>query len=275
MWRWAGRGAPDPPSMAPEADATVSWPSMKPRRIFSATACLLVGSLAAVGCQSKPDSAAAPAPTPEPASAQAQAPQTASAEPHGAKAEGASKAKPARVATDIVGADGRARVDELSLALPTGWSAVVPASSMRKAQFHVADGPPALDVIVFRFPGGGGSVQANIDRWKSQFTPPEGKSIDEVSQVHKAMLGPLTVTKVEIHGKFSDGMRPMAAAGQAAAGTSRMLGAIVEGSGNPYFFKFVGPDAAVAAQRKAFDDMLASMKLEAADKAAKAPKSPH
>ena len=44
---------------------------------------------------------------------------------------------------------------------PDGWKSSPPSSSMRKAQFTAGD----AEVVFFYFgPGGGGGVQANVDR---------------------------------------------------------------------------------------------------------------
>ena len=66
---------------------------------------------------------------------------------------------------------------------PANWKRQPPSNKLRMAQFVVpkADGDKEdAELVVFFFgKGGGGSNDDNIKRWKSQFFPPYGKSMDE------------------------------------------------------------------------------------------------
>src|SRR5215218_7412143 len=61
--------------------------------------------------------------------------------------------------------------------LPSGWQAETPSSGMRLAQATIpgASGPGQLAVFFFG-PGGGGGVEANIQRWIDQMEPAPGAS---------------------------------------------------------------------------------------------------
>ena len=56
------------------------------------------------------------------------------------------------------------------------------ASPMRVAQFVVPGPGGDAEMGVFRFAGGAGGVDANIARWKGQFVPPEGKTVDDIQR---------------------------------------------------------------------------------------------
>jgi hypothetical protein len=61
-------------------------------------------------------------------------------------------------------------VDNLCFKAPKSWKKVAPSNAMRKAQFRIepakGDDTPG-ELSISSFGGGGGGVQANIDRWKN------------------------------------------------------------------------------------------------------------
>lgn len=154
----------------------------------------------------------------------------------------------------------------LGLAVPTEWEKGTPSNPMRVAQW-VLPGPGGDgELVVFRFAGGGGGIQANLDRWKGQFTPPEGKTIDDVSTTKEIEgTGGLKTTLVDVTGTFASGMPGGPATPQS---DSRMLAAIVEGSGDPFYFKAVGPKATIDLWAAPYDTMIASFAPTKADAAA-------
>ncbi len=60
---------------------------------------------------------------------------------------------------------------------PASWKSTPPTRQMRAAELKVepiaGDDFPA-ELVVFVFPGGVGTVRANIDRWKNQFKDKDG-----------------------------------------------------------------------------------------------------
>jgi hypothetical protein len=124
---------------------------------------------------------------------------------------------------------------------------------MRAATYGVAasggDHEAAECAVYFFGQGQGGSVQANIDRWKGQFKGGDAK-------VTKLTSHGLPVTRIDISGEYSGMGGPM---GQSASKAGyRLLGAIVEGAGGNLFIKFTGPLKTVAANQQKFDTFLAS-----------------
>ena len=121
---------------------------------------------------------------------------------------------------------------------------------MRAATYLVPAAPGDHDeaecVIYFFGQGQGGSVQANIDRWKGQFgQTARAKTADR-------MIHGLKVTTVDVFGSYA-GM-----GGGAAKPGYRMLGAIVENTGGNLFLKFAGEAKTVAANQSKFDQLLGS-----------------
>ncbi len=141
--------------------------------------------------------------------------------------------------------------DRLSFHLPAGWERSAPKSSMRIAQASIPGTGGAGELAVFYFgPGQGGGVDANIQRWIGQIEPAQGTTPAR----EQFQANGLTVTWVDVAGTLkpsSMGMGP-----SEAQPSSRLLGAVVEGPGGPWFFKATGPDATLGAQRPNFLSML-------------------
>ena len=60
------------------------------------------------------------------------------------------------------------RSKSLTYIIPEDWISESPKSSMRKAQYKLSGRAGPGECVLFHFPGGGGSVEANIKRWESQ-----------------------------------------------------------------------------------------------------------
>ncbi len=105
----------------------------------------------------------------------------------------------------------------LAAPVPPGWVPQPPASSMRLAQFQVPAKSDQGDaeVIFFYFgQGQGGSVEANVARWQSQFTSPNGKPVKPTIQ-HLKVSG-MPVTTMELTGAYTRGV------GMGPAGPSKV-----------------------------------------------------
>jgi hypothetical protein len=141
---------------------------------------------------------------------------------------------------------------------PAGWKNEG-ALPMRAATYTVA--PAAGDkaggecVVSYFGAGQGGTVEANVDRWKGQFRGPDGKP--PTAQVAKRTIRGLRVTTIDASGEYSGMGGPMAA-GQRTAPGYRLLGAIIEGPGGNVFVKFTGPAKTVAVNQPKFEQLLAS-----------------
>ena len=139
---------------------------------------------------------------------------------------------------------------------PAAWK-VQPERPMRAATYAV----PAVagdkedgECAVFYFgPGQGGGVEANIQRWVSQF------ETSAKPQTAKKTINGLAVTTVDLSGTYLASAGPMAPTKTSKPGY-RLLGAIVEGPQGGVFFKFTGPAKTVAAGQAAFDKMLAGIR---------------
>jgi hypothetical protein len=148
-------------------------------------------------------------------------------------------------------------VEGISFDVPEAWTSSPPTSAMRKAQIRVkpveGDSDPA-ELVLFVFPGGAGTVESNVERWRKQFTDDAGDTPDVERKTVKGQNA--EVTRVEVGGTYKD---PFAPGGPKEG--YRLLGAIVQTDKAGYFFKMVGPEKTMAAAEPAFDKLLSSIKI--------------
>lgn len=252
--------------------------AMIPRYLTPALVLVLSSSLSLAACsagdQGAPPAATAPAqesPAP-PTSAPPAAPPAAAApsadggmpdDPHGAGAppfapvtsRGQGVPSPVAAPPLPVGAgsaDGKILAPGASFDMPAGWQSEEPSSSMRLAQATVpgSQGPALLAVFYFGA-GGGGGVDANLQRWVGQMDLAPGSAPEQDTFT----VGNYRVTWVLALGTLKGGTM-----GGPAEDTpsSALLGAVVEGDQGPWFFKMTGPSKTISEQREAFLGLLRS-----------------
>ena len=143
----------------------------------------------------------------------------------------------------------------LKLDLPEGWAEVNPDSAMRLFQLSIPGSGGEARLAAFHFGvGGGGGVEANIGRWIGQLADATEPTRESFS------AGELAISWVESSGTLKK-------SGIGSFPTEDMpgyalIGAVVEGSGGPWYLRLVGPAATVLEQRTAFKAMLEGARLE-------------
>ena len=115
---------------------------------------------------------------------------------------------------------------------------------------------PCADLIVSVFKlGDGGSVDANIGRWKNQFQNIDG-SPAEPTRSRRVVAG-ASVTRVDLKGAWKGmGMGE-------AQNNSEQLAAAIELPQETIYIRMVGPESAVEAARKDFEAMVDGLALRA------------
>ena len=109
------------------------------------------------------------------------------------------------------------------------------------------------ELVVFAFPGGVGSVQANLERWKSQFKDKDGNP--PKIETKKVKGKNVEVTRVETSGHYHPAQFPGRPA-EPDRDDARLLGAIVVTDKVSYVIKMVGPDKTMTKIRPEFDELL-------------------
>jgi hypothetical protein len=160
----------------------------------------------------------------------------------------------------------------LEFTTPEGWKKEKPTNRMRSHQYKVplADGDTRdAKLIIYYFgKGGGGDLQANIERWKKQVTREEG---DPEPKKTEATYGGLKVVLYDVTGTYAPpAFRPGVPKPKPQPGTRIINGVIYTGEGS-YYLKFLGPKATIKKQEKAFKAFLASLVASGGAKPADAP----
>jgi hypothetical protein len=119
---------------------------------------------------------------------------------------------------------------------------------MRKASFAVPGPGGSADLSVTAFPGDVGGELANVNRWRGQVGLRPLSDADLPGAAERVQLNGMQFVIVDLAG----GQSP-----------KRLLGAIVPFGDGTWFFKLLGPDAVVAANRQAFLDFLRTVKPSA------------
>jgi hypothetical protein len=150
----------------------------------------------------------------------------------------------------------------LTMTIPEGWVKEVPSSQMRAAQLSLPSlqsGVENGEITIFHFgPGGGGGIQDNIVRWANQFPQEDGADPMSRAKIEEFNVGQLKVSTIDLVGRYKVsgmGTREYDEAGW------MLLGAIVEGSGGPWFIKGVGPEQVMESNRDEFLSFVKSAQL--------------
>ena len=179
---------------------------------------------------------------------------------------GMSEPPAAQAAGTTPAADGKINVDagEVTWAMPATWKSEPPANMMRKAQVRIpkaAGDTDDAEISISFFPGGGGGLEPNIQRWYGQFETADGKPVNDVAKRDTFKANGQDVTLVDISGTMK--ASTMAGMGAPVDRKSwRMLGGIVMTGAGPWFFKATGPDKTMAASLDAFKALLSSVKTK-------------
>jgi len=156
-------------------------------------------------------------------------------------------------------AQGTVTLLEYQAAVPAGWTTAPASSSMRLAQYTIsgAGGSPGAEVVVYYFgKGQGGNVESNLQRWKSQFSMPDGSPVFE--SVTRDSTGTFPITVAEYRGTYARGI---GAGDEAAAKPGQSLIAVIaETPRGTLFVQLFGATAVVTPQRDGLVRFVKSLK---------------
>lgn len=140
------------------------------------------------------------------------------------------------------------------------WTSYPPAG-MRKGIFSY--GPLEQDadsatILVFHFgQTSGGSIEANLERWITQWSLPDGRDPHTATLQHDFEVDGMTVHILTLMGTYSSGSMSSA---PVAKENYRLVAAIVEGPSGNVFFKLTGPDYTARIMIEAFMSMIRDIK---------------
>jgi len=143
--------------------------------------------------------------------------------------------------------DARTSGAPLVFACQEGWIEEQPSSDMRAVQYRLTgagidSGDASL--VVYHFGGAGGSAEANLERWVSQFEQPDGSPSADRMERQEGVLNGRAILEVELSGIFVAETFP-GSGERVHRPNTRMLAAILQSDHGPYYIKMVGPASAV------------------------------
>ena len=149
--------------------------------------------------------------------------------------------------------DGLVTLDTIVLTAPADWQRKPPSSSFVAAEFALPGAEGDETDARLTVSTAGGSVEANVDRWKTQFDP-----LTEEKQAETVDVAGLSVTIIDLSGDFNDARGPFAPAVQRP--DYRLIGAIVPIDGQLHFVKATGPQKTMAAHADAIHRFIQSVR---------------
>lgn len=144
---------------------------------------------------------------------------------------------------------------------PATWTMVPPASDKRLAQFKITtpgEGMTAEAIVYYFGKGGGGTAEANIERWQGQFIGSGNHPVTPV--VNRFQSNDMAVTTAELHGAYARGI------GIGPVGVPKpdqtLLAAVVETPEGNLIIQLHGKETSVSAQKEAFLAFVRSIRSE-------------
>jgi hypothetical protein len=151
-------------------------------------------------------------------------------------------------------------LDGIKAAAPASWKEEAPSNKMRFAQFRIKakEGDDA-ELVIFK--GLGGGAKQNVDRWKGQFIPPEGKTADDVAKVSDIMIGGKKAVRLDISGTYKFKAAPFDPNSKEERKPHyKMVAIYFDGPQDVYQIKLTGPEKVVDEHMKEFDDWIKAFK---------------
>ncbi len=142
------------------------------------------------------------------------------------------------------------RTNGIAFDVPDAWATETPSSGMRLAQ-RKASGESRF--VVFSFPGGG-TIQANMDRWIGQFTQADGSDSRDAAVITESTRDGMGCHRLDITGTWSGGMS------DTGGPDTRFVSTIVVAPDALYFLRLTGPAGDVAASMGDYDALCASLR---------------
>lgn len=153
-------------------------------------------------------------------------------------------------------------LDGLKSTTPGEWKEEAPANRMRFMQFRLpkkSGDKHDAELIIFR--NISGTAKENVNRWKGQFSPPEGKKIDDSAKIDEMKVSGADLTCLDVSGTYLFKTRPFDPKDKGEKRLNyRMLAVQFEGPKNVYHIKLTGPAKTVEAYKKGFDDWVKNFK---------------
>lgn len=151
---------------------------------------------------------------------------------------------------------------KLTAAVPAAWKVEKPANRLRSHQFKLPSGDMDLaDGEVIVLPEGKPDPEKVFPDWKKQFTPPDGKTLEDVAKTVEWSAGAATIHLLDVHGSWNFRERPNDPKSKPELRPEyRAVWAIVVVGEDAWHVRFSGPMAVVDKYKPGFDAWLKGLK---------------
>lgn len=133
--------------------------------------------------------------------------------------------------------------------VPLGWKEIPPTDKLYVLSFVTVDKDKKAAINVSVFPGAGGGLLLNVNRWRGQVNL-GALTAEQVNALPDVAVGDAKGKLVDIKGPDAPPQR------------NRILGAILIRATDSRFFKMMGPSDVVDQQQQAFETFLKSIKFD-------------
>lgn len=169
--------------------------------------------------------------------------------------EGEKKEKPKRQPLAIA--------QDLRAQVPVAWKKQKPKGFGRIHQYllpRAKDDPADGLLFIAHFgQGGGGSLEANLQRWYKMVEQPDDKSSEEVAETHVIETDGVKITWIDLPGTYLDKPFPFSRK-VTRRETYRLFAAQIDGGQEaPYWLRAYGPNRTMLEHREAFQAFLRSV----------------
>ena len=100
------------------------------------------------------------------------------------------------------------KVGKLTANAPLEWAKEKPDNLLRSYQFKLPGAEDFPQPVLAIFPESHPSPEKNFPKWKAQFIPPEGKTVDDISKTGKWEVKGATVNYLDVTGTWKYKERP-------------------------------------------------------------------
>ncbi len=152
---------------------------------------------------------------------------------------------------------------KLQLVAPADWERKEPANRIVEVELAAPAAEGDEQAARITIMGAGGSIEANIDRWITQFTQPDGSSTRDQTKIEKIKVADTEVHLVDIKGTYKDQAGgPFARQPATMRDGYRMLAAIIVTDYGRYYVKMYGPAKTIAENEKPFRAFIESLAIK-------------
>jgi len=143
---------------------------------------------------------------------------------------------------------------------PAGWKVEKPSNRLRSAQFRLPSGMDGIpDGEINVRPHVSKSPEKEFPRWKAEFVPPEGKSVDDTARETSFDVGGAKVHVLDVTGTWKYKEFPQAKKEELRP-DYRVVWVIVAEKEEGTHIRLSGPGQVVEKYKKGFDEWLKGMK---------------